>query len=179
VKLSVASKTNILTVLICAAAAQASPVIWDLQGLTFSDGASGTGYFVFDADIRKFVDWNIVTTSSGTFAGYLYTPLTSIAVADSAGCLAGFAADAHAPFLCLNPASPLIAGATPDLLPSSNETYLSSRRFVSSGVLVDPPAGGGATVPEPATIGSIAFGIIAVIGFIRRRDLVGQIHLSK
>ena len=38
---------------------QAAPVKWEISGLTFMDGGSGSGYFVFDADTAAVSDWEI------------------------------------------------------------------------------------------------------------------------
>jgi hypothetical protein len=177
-----------------AAVAQAGPVVWNLERLTFSDGASGAGYFVFDAALLKIVDWNITTTSSGPvngsiglFAGYDYFPLTSLASANVAGCGIDFIAkNDPSQFLCLNPESPLTAGATPALLLTSRESYPSGYRFISAGTVEDPPPGGGATVPEPSTIVLAVFGMVGVFVLISRRllawlgfELVGKIHFSE
>ncbi len=50
----------------------AVPLTWYLNA-TFSDSASATGYYVFDADTGIYSDWNI-TTTSGDLAGITYNP---------------------------------------------------------------------------------------------------------
>jgi len=115
---------------VLASVGRAGPVLWDLQGVTFTDGASGTGYFLFDANLSQVFDWNIVTASSGNgatsggFLGFDYSPVTSVALANSSGCVMDFVDDLNpSRSLCLNPESPLIAGATPALLPTSYESF--------------------------------------------------------
>ena len=45
--------------LLSAMTIQAAPVKWEISGLTFTDGGSGSGYFVFDADTAAVSDWEI------------------------------------------------------------------------------------------------------------------------
>jgi hypothetical protein len=54
--------------------ASASPIQWVLTGVTFSDGATATGSFTYDADTDALSAWDIVT-SAGAYAGFEYTPL--------------------------------------------------------------------------------------------------------
>lgn len=42
-----------------AMAVQAAPVKWEISGLTFADGGSGSGHFVFDADTEAVSDWEV------------------------------------------------------------------------------------------------------------------------
>jgi hypothetical protein len=57
-----------------AAAAGASPLLWSLSGVTFTDGSTATGSFLFDADTSTYSSIDIVT-STGSIAGstYLFT----------------------------------------------------------------------------------------------------------
>ena len=45
--------------LLSAMTIQATPVKWEISGLIFDDGGSGSGYFVFDADTAAVSDWEI------------------------------------------------------------------------------------------------------------------------
>lgn len=44
--------------------AQATPLTWTLSGVSFIDGATASGSFVFDADTRTYLSWDIVTTAT-------------------------------------------------------------------------------------------------------------------
>ena len=46
------------------APAFALPIQWTLEGVTFSDGASAFGTFVYDADTNEYTDINITTTTA-------------------------------------------------------------------------------------------------------------------
>jgi hypothetical protein len=161
---------TLLLLTMAATVAHAGPVIWDLQGIIFSDGAFASGYFVYDANTQAFIDWSITTSVSVSFGGFLYTPATSIAIGSGRSCGVDFiSAGNTTQFLCLNPASALVAGATPDLLSSSSEAYSGGQRTVVAGSLNDPPPGGGDAVPEPATFGLVALALAAAIGLSGRR----------
>jgi len=43
---------------------QATPLTWMLTGVTFVDGATASGSFVFDADTNIYLSWNITTTAT-------------------------------------------------------------------------------------------------------------------
>jgi hypothetical protein len=66
--------------------AHATPVTWSLSGVSFSDGSSATGSFVFDADTVLYSSINIVTTTptvGGTFQFYCVAPCTGSDVTDT------------------------------------------------------------------------------------------------
>jgi hypothetical protein len=44
--------------------AQATPLTWTLTGVSFADGATASGSFVFDASINTYLSWNITTTAT-------------------------------------------------------------------------------------------------------------------
>ncbi len=147
--------------------AHAGPIIWDLNGITFSGGGGGYGYFVYDMTTQSFSDWDLTSQAGVLTSGFLYAPNTSFAVANTGTCAIDFVADGNASqFLCLNPESALIAGATPALSSSSFESYPWGVRTVIAGGLTDPPPGGGDSIPEPATFG------LALIGASSIRRLV-------
>jgi len=151
---------------------RAGPVTFDLQGVDFTDGAAGTGYFVFDPNLTSFSDWNVVTASGSGFPGFDYTPLDSVASTGSVGCLVDFVNASRS--LCLNPDSPLISGASPALLPTSFESSDSGQRFVFAGTLSDPPPNPGGSVPEPGTSSFVGFGSLGILGVMIRRQLRGR-----
>ena len=60
-----------------AGAAQAIPVTWNLQGVTFDDGASATGFFDFDADTNVYSNYQISVTAGGIFPAFIYEDANS------------------------------------------------------------------------------------------------------
>ncbi len=48
---------------LASAAASASPVAWTLQGVTFTDGGTASGSFVYDATTNTYSSVNITTTA--------------------------------------------------------------------------------------------------------------------
>ena len=68
----------ILLVIVLAAlalAASAGPLTWTLVGVTFSDGATATGSFVFDANTVTFSDIHIVFTPPSGSPGQTFSYL--------------------------------------------------------------------------------------------------------
>lgn len=52
--------------------ASADGVTWDLSGVTFSDGSTASGSFVFDATTDQITDVDITTTAGTAFTGATY-----------------------------------------------------------------------------------------------------------
>src|ERR1700722_18448100 len=70
----------------------AGSITWDMQGVSFSDGAVGSGYFVYEADTQTILDWSVMTSASSLFQGFSYTAATSVAATDAGGCAIDFIA---------------------------------------------------------------------------------------
>lgn len=162
--------------LLAMASAHAGPITWHLNSVMFNDGGSESGYFVYDMATQAFADWDVTSQAGGLTSGFLYGPNTSVALANTGTCAIDFVADGNASqFLCLNPESALIAGATPALSSSSFESYPGGvRMVVSGGVIDDPPPGAGDSVPEPASFCLVLIGATTLFaGFsrIRRRPV--------
>ena len=67
----------ILIVLITLAAAplHAAPVRWTLSNVTFSDGSTSTGSFVYDASTDQILDWDVTLNCGPVCSGNLSTSL--------------------------------------------------------------------------------------------------------
>jgi hypothetical protein len=89
------------------ASANADPIIWSLTDVSFGDGGTASGSFVFDATSASFGAIDITTTPGTEFGGAAYTtfafgnPLFLTSVTGSFPTLTG------TPFLSLNFTSPL------------------------------------------------------------------------
>ncbi len=64
--------------LVMAQAGFASSVNWNLSNVAFSDAATASGTFTFDADSQTLSNWNISVTS-GALPAFTYTPADSTA----------------------------------------------------------------------------------------------------
>ena len=62
-------KTSIVMLFLFSVAANASPVVWTVEGVLFDDGGTATGSFTYDADTEIFSDVSITTTPGSTLAG--------------------------------------------------------------------------------------------------------------
>src|SRR5260221_3742080 len=67
--------------------ANAVPVEWFLLNVTFDDGATATGHFVFDASTNTYSDWFIRALGSLTAPGFEYSVVNSISGSHSASSL--------------------------------------------------------------------------------------------
>lgn len=65
--------------LVCLSNASAFPVTWTLSGVTFTDGGTATGSFVYDADTNTTSAWSVTVAGGDTtnFPPITYDPTTS------------------------------------------------------------------------------------------------------
>jgi hypothetical protein len=61
------------------AAAPAAPIVWTLQNVTFSDGGTATGSYVYDANTNTVTNWSIAVSggTTATFPAFTYNTTTS------------------------------------------------------------------------------------------------------
>lgn len=158
--------------------ALATPVTWTLTGVTFSDGASATGSFKYDASTNTYSDWSIAV-GAGTMSAFTYDTSDSMLMtwynADATG--VGIWSNSPTRYINLNFASALTnAGGTVSLSALSlGPLYGSSLdswecgncaglRYISGGSLV-----GLRTVPEPASLLLVGAALLAT-GLARQRN---------
>jgi hypothetical protein len=162
------------------ASAQATPLTWTLSGVSFIDGATASGSFVFDADTRTYLSWGITTTAtvdasangglSNSMNGKTYSTNSlsdassdyfrnpaALAVQDALGNRLGFVYS-----------SPLTdAGGVIELKPGTTTGYEINgfkSRNITAGAVVATSA-----VPEPGTFLLILSGLGMAI-WMRRRS---------
>jgi hypothetical protein len=63
----------LFTFLFLPSIASADDVTWNLSGVTFDDGGTATGFFVYNADTNTVVSVDITTTLGTSFSGAVYT----------------------------------------------------------------------------------------------------------
>ena len=54
---------------VCSRSALANPRLWTLAGVTFDDGGTASGSFVYDADLNQFSAVNVTTTTGAVLTG--------------------------------------------------------------------------------------------------------------
>ena len=162
----------LLAVLLAAAEALATPVLWTLSGtsdsggILFGDGGDLNGTFVYDADINAYSDLSLKTTAGSRgspFFGATYD------TADPSGSTAdGLAAIAIGTLLELDFAESLSNQGGSVGLVSGSETLTSGAdsgavRFLVSGGAIGVP------VPEPSSACLVALGLWGLAALRRSR----------
>jgi hypothetical protein len=150
--------------------ASAAPITWVLSGVTFSDGTSGTGSFVFDASTVNYSSILVQTENFGFFAGQTYTELVPAVTPTASNVLITtgvFGNYDGVPALNLIFGSPLTdAGGTIDLVLAleancGNPTCTSpgtTRRTLLSGSVTAVPEAASVAHLTP-TLGILALGL--------------------
>jgi hypothetical protein len=163
-----------LAVATLAAPAAAIPVTWTLHNVVFDDGATASGWFVYDADTNVFGPVDITTTSGAVVTGATYTLEDPgfDSTADFSVFVTGMLADyTGTPALALSMLVPLTnAGG---MIPVSNGEFVcidagctdgTPARFIVSDAWV-----AGVGVPEPATASILALGLFGSLYGRRRK----------
>jgi hypothetical protein len=126
---------TILAFFIVSLTAGATPITWNLSGITFAGGGTASGSFTFDADTGTqacstglspcgvFSNVNITTTTAGTVTGSTYTHICGV---DVPGCLG------------VSPDSSEVLFLTST---SANQMGLPAIAFFFTGVGIFPPGG--------------------------------------
>lgn len=146
--------------------ASAATIDYALVNVTFADGGTATGTFSWDTVTATPTAFNVTTTATGSFGGFVYNSSTS-SVSTTPGL---FGPDRFAlqypgfsPSLILRFANSLSSGGTDALVAGNSYECMncSPFRLVVSGAAVE-------VVPLPAAI--LLFGsALSVMGWMRRK----------
>ncbi len=163
-----------LFVLFCVPSiASADGISWVLTGVTFDDGGTASGSFVYDAVTNTYSAISVTTTTGATLAGATYTSLSDIAGSSSTGFLFGPNNSSDltgASFLMWLFDAPLTnSGVVQVSLPPptdsieglciSSDCLTFSSRTVTGGEVV----GTAVATPEPATFSLVGMGLVALL----------------
>ncbi len=172
-----------ITLLFASSIMFGGPVTWDLSHVTFNDGGSASGFFVFNADTHALTAWDISTTAGTALGSFEYT--TADSTGSSSNSLLTLRSNqtfptgsgpSEARFLDLGFATPLSdAGRSVDLI--ANQPFGGTLGGSGECLNCDPfrTVTGGAVVststPEPGPLGVLLAGATALAFVLRRKTL--------
>ena len=161
----------LLVLLGCPGVGRAAPVLWTLSGVTFDDGGTASGSFLFDADTLQFSAIDIVTSDGVVLVGTIYgfdhpgfpNDPNRLLVVDTLPRAVGI----HAMHLAL--ASPMTdaGGVIPLGVPPVGSRGIEGLCVTAGCFGVDPfrtPIAGeleGTVVPDPGTLLLVSIGLAA------------------
>jgi hypothetical protein len=144
----------------------ATPVLWQLVGVTFTDGATASGAFTYDAALDIYSSWNIIVTP-GTLTAYDYQPgvdsgFLGIHPAGQVDFVA-FPPATPGRFIRLTFSSPLTGAGGTDPLRTDNSGFECNNctifRYITGGAVT--------SVPEPSNL-TLVSAALAIAGLLRR-----------
>jgi hypothetical protein len=165
---AILSRIILSVAVLTASVASASPLTWTLDGVTYEDGATASGYFVIETTTGDMLSWDI-TTAAGTLGAYHYDSASSSLFgrdmfSANSYVIASNAIDLN-PYVNLSFASALTAAGTVNFNHSAD--FDGSWECDNCATLRFLTAGSVTAVPEPAPVA--LFGIALAALFARRK----------
>lgn len=152
------------------ASANASPINWVLQGVTFDDGGTLSGTFSTDSVSGSLLSFDLTTTAGSVFSGFHYDiSNSSLCINCSTGAPIGVAIEDSLQdrYLNLHFNNPLTLGGV-DIL-STNNSFEFECVNCSSANVRNILTGNATTqtVPEPTTVWLLGAGLLGLMGVAR------------
>ncbi|MBL8216711.1 MAG: hypothetical protein JNK87_38685 [Bryobacterales bacterium] len=176
--------------MLAACGLQAAPVAWTLSDVRFGDGASLTGYFVYDADQpipAILTDFELTVSGGSVLPDFVYTPSNPLSQLQLyAYFYNGELVQRLNPFrrnplafqlLYLDPVTFLTnAGGTValDLTRSNGQLSNGEVSYVTVPLLSGALVGSAASVPEPGSLSLAVMGVLALVPLALKNSASGQ-----
>ena len=171
----------VLLILVCVPSiALADGVTWNLSGVTFDDGGTASGSFVYDAATNTYSAIDVTTSAFGLRPPVTYTSFSDVALPSNTGFLFGPNSGGDftgASFLMWLFDAPLTDGGTVQVslpppidsieaLCTNSDCTTFSSRSVSGGEVIAAVA-----TPEPSTFLLVSMGLIALLAGVAIRKI--------
>ena len=173
-----------------ARSSDAAPMVFTLTGVSFNDGSSATGSFIFNPSNQTYGPFNIITSSSLSHSGSIYSPDMGTAAnylsSPDAFIFDNFSVDFHNLVLAFfgHITAPGVYPLEPGV-PSGQGSFSWSGEFVDSALDYRLITGGFLAVtgvPETGgTLLSLMISIIALFGFhsLQRHRVPGRLATAR
>jgi hypothetical protein len=159
-----------LFVLFCVPSiASADGITWGLSGVTFDDGGTASGSFVYDAITNTYSSISIITSPGAAFGGTTYTSLSSAFGSSSTGLLVGASGNLtntsllfllYGTALTNSGGTVLLTGVGEGTCDNIDCSLNTLQRSITAGQLVGTVS---VSTPEPSALSLLGMGLFALL----------------